>query len=94
MATFVQLIVAGLTVGSGYALTALGFHIILRATRIINFAQGEFVIVGGLFALTFVSMLHQSIWVALAGATVLGFVLGLAYDAFVLRPAARRAKRR
>ena len=43
-----QLLVAGLTVGSGYALVALGIHIILRATRIVNFAQGEFTIIGGL----------------------------------------------
>jgi len=65
-----QLLVAGLTVGSGYALVALGIHIILRATRIINFAQGEFVIVGGLFALTFVQMFHLNPWLALLGATM------------------------
>jgi len=87
-----QLLVAGLTVGSGYALVALGIHIILRATRIVNFAQGEFVIVGGLFALTFVTVLHASSWVALAGATAAGFVLGLAFERFILRPAARNGE--
>jgi len=56
----IQLLVAGLTVGSGYALIALGIHIILRAMRIVNFAQGEFSVVGGLFALTFVQVLHAS----------------------------------
>jgi branched-chain amino acid transport system permease protein len=74
-----QLLVAGLTVGSGYA---------LRATRIINFAQGEFTIVGGLLALTFVQIFHANTWVALAGATVAGFVLGVAFERLVLRPAA------
>jgi branched-chain amino acid transport system permease protein len=87
-----QLLVAGLTVGSGYALVALGIHIILRATRIVNFAQGEFVIVGGLFALTFVQAFHASSWVALAGATGAGFVLGLAFERFILRPAARHGE--
>ena len=84
-----QLLVAGLTVGCGYALVALGIHIILRATRIVNFAQGEFTIVGGLLALTFVQLLHANTWFALAGATVAGFLLGLVFERFVLRPAAR-----
>jgi branched-chain amino acid transport system permease protein len=84
-----QLLVAGLTVGCGYALVALGIHIILRATRIVNFAQGEFTIVGGLLALTFVQLFHANTWFALAGATVAGFALGLVFERFVLRPAAR-----
>jgi branched-chain amino acid transport system permease protein len=84
-----QLVVAGLTVGSGYALVALGIHIILRATRAINFAQGEFVILGGLLAYGAVTWLHASIWIALLLATLLGFALGLSYERFVLRPAAR-----
>ena len=84
-----QLLVAGLTVGSGYALVALGIHIILRATRIVNFAQGEFTIVGGLLALTCVEVFHVNTWFALLGATMAGFVLGLAFERVVLRPAAR-----
>lgn len=84
-----QLLVAGLTVGSGYALVALGIHITLRATRIVNFAQGEFTIVGGLLALSFVQLFHANSWVALAGATLAGFLLGLVFERLVLRPAAR-----
>jgi branched-chain amino acid transport system permease protein len=85
----IQLLVAGLTVGSTYALVALGIHIILRATRAINFAQGDFVVLGGLFALSFVELLHVNIWVALIGSTALGFVLGGLYERFILRAAAR-----
>jgi len=84
-----QLIVAGLTVGSTYALVALGIHIVLRATRVINFAQGEFVILGGLLAFTVVNQLHQNVWVGLLAATVGGFLIGLIYERIVLRPAAR-----
>ena len=84
-----QLLVAGLTVGSTYALVALGIHIILRATRAVNFAQGDFVVLGGLFALSFVQVLHVNIWLALIGSTVLGFAAGALYERFVLRPAAR-----
>jgi branched-chain amino acid transport system permease protein len=84
-----QLLVAGLTVGSGYALVALGIHIILRATRVVNFAQGEFTILGGLIALSLVELLHAGSWIALAGATLAGFALGLIFERLVLRPAAR-----
>jgi branched-chain amino acid transport system permease protein len=84
-----QLLIAGLTVGSEFALIALGIHIILRATRVVNFAQGEFSIVGGLIALTCVEALHVNAWFALAGATLAGFVLGLVFEIAVLRPARR-----
>jgi branched-chain amino acid transport system permease protein len=82
-----QLVVAGLTVGSGYALVALGIHIILRSTRIINFAQGEFVILGGLLAFSAVTYLHANVWIGLLVATAGGFLIGLAYERFVLRVA-------
>lgn len=84
-----QLVVAGLTVGSTYALVALGYHVILRATRAINFSQGEFVVLGGLVAYTIVHVLHASPWIGLIGATVAGFALGWIYERVVLRPAAR-----
>lgn len=84
-----QLLIAGLTVGSEFALIALGIHIILRATRVVNFAQGEFSIVGGLIALSCAELLHANAWLALAGATLAGFVLGLVFEIVVLRPATR-----
>lgn len=84
-----QLLIAGLTVGSEYGLIALGIHIILRATRAVSFAQGEFAILGGLIAFSFADALHLSVWLALIGATLAGFVLGLAFERLVLRPAGR-----
>lgn len=84
-----QLLVAGLTVGSEYALIALGIHIVLRATRVVNFAQGEFAIVGGLIAYSIVEGLNVPVWIGLAGAVLAGFVLGLAFERLVLRPAGR-----
>jgi branched-chain amino acid transport system permease protein len=60
----------------------------LRATRVINFAQGEFTVLGGLIALSIVQTFHAPTAVALIGATLAGFVIGLAFERFVLRPAA------
>jgi branched-chain amino acid transport system permease protein len=48
MADLLQFIVAGLTVGAVYALVALGFTLIYNASDVVNFAQGEFVMLGGM----------------------------------------------
>lgn len=48
MTDFLQFIVAGLSQGAIYALVGIAFSLIYRATSIINFAQGEFVMIGGL----------------------------------------------
>jgi branched-chain amino acid transport system permease protein len=50
--TFFQYIIAGITYGTIYAIVAIGFNIIYNATGIINFAQGEFVMLGGMTAVT------------------------------------------
>jgi branched-chain amino acid transport system permease protein len=59
-----QYTISGLTVGAIYALVAIGYNIIYNVTEIINFAQGEFVVLGGLFAVLFVGSLHLPIAVA------------------------------
>jgi branched-chain amino acid transport system permease protein len=48
-----QYIFAGITVGSIYAFVAIGYNIIYNTTGIINFAQGEFVMLGGMISFTF-----------------------------------------
>lgn len=54
-AALLQLIISGLGMGSIYALVALGFNIIFKTTDAINFAQGEWVMLGGVVA---ASLLH------------------------------------
>ena len=53
-----QFFLSGLTTGSTYALVAIGFSLIHNATGIVNFAQGEFVMLGGMFMITFHSFLR------------------------------------
>lgn len=52
---WLQFLAGGLTAGSIYALVALGFSLIYNASRVINFAQGEFVMIGGMSAATLVA---------------------------------------
>ncbi len=66
MTTFVQLVVNGLGKGAVYALLALGFVIIFKSTRVINFAHGSLVLVGGYLTALSVDTL------GFAGAAVVG----------------------
>ena len=49
-AEFLQFVFAGLTVGATYALAALGFAMVYNASGVINFAQGEYIMLGGMGA--------------------------------------------
>ena len=48
-----QYTITGITIGSVYAMVAIGFNIIYNVTEAINFAQGEFVMLGGLVMVFF-----------------------------------------
>jgi len=83
---FLELLVAGLLIGMMYALVALGFVLIYKASQAINFAQGEFVMFGGF--LVAVSMQYYGL--SLLASMALGFgamiALGLLLERVVLRP--------
>jgi branched-chain amino acid transport system permease protein len=86
MDTFIQLTVAGLSNGAILALAALGFVLIYKASGVINFAQGQFLLVGAfvVWALTVDAGLH---WVlAVAGAIAVAVVLGIVVERLILRP--------
>lgn len=86
MDTFIQLTVTGLTNGAILALVALGFVLIYKASDVINFAQGDFLLVGAYLTYgTIVQLgLHWSLGVLLALAAAV--VLGVLVERFVLRP--------
>jgi branched-chain amino acid transport system permease protein len=63
---FLQYLVAGITYGSIYAIVAIGFNIIYNTTGIINFAQGEFVMLGGMLAISLHSFLPLPLAIGLA----------------------------
>ncbi|MCY2953673.1 MAG: branched-chain amino acid ABC transporter permease [Planctomycetota bacterium] len=91
-AQIIQYCLSGITVGSIYAIVAIGFNIIYNTTGIINFAQGEFLIVGAMMAvsLTKVVPLPVAIGLAVVITTVLGGLVEVVFirrvrDASVLR---------
>jgi len=81
-----QYILTGITVGSVYALVALGFTVIFSATGIINLAQGEFVILGGLLFYTLFVTAHLPLVVALIAAVAIVALIGLLVERLAIRP--------
>jgi len=86
LAELLQYVFSGLTNGAIYGLIGLGFSIIFNATAIINFAQGEFVMLGALMVIALHS-LGFSLPVAFAAAVVAVTVMGLVFERLAIRPA-------
>ena len=86
MAEFLQFFFSGLTVGAVYALVALGFTLIYNASDVINFAQGEFVMLGGMTTV-FLSLAGLPLPVAALLAVIITVAVGLALHRFAIEPA-------
>jgi branched-chain amino acid transport system permease protein len=82
-----QFLLSGLTTGSTYALIAVGFSLIHNATGIVNFAQGEFVMLGGMFMVTFYGFLGVPMLPAFLLTVGAVAVVGLLLERFPLRQA-------
>jgi branched-chain amino acid transport system permease protein len=78
-----QYLVAGLTYGSIYAVVAIGFNIVYSATGIINFAQGEFVMLGGMLAVSLARFVPLPL--AIAGAVAATAAVGALVEISLLR---------
>jgi len=86
---FLQYLISGLTIGSIYALVGLGFTIIYAVTRIINFAQGEFVMLGGMLSFYLIS----AAGIPLGPALILSVLIAAAIGAIMYLLAIRTARK-
>lgn len=87
MATdLLQFLFSGLTVGAMYALAALGYALIYNASHLINFAQGEFIMVGAITAAVLVEQ-GLPLPVAVVGAVLLTLLVGALTERLAIRPA-------
>jgi len=83
----VQYVVSGVTIGSVYAIVALGFTIIFNVTGIINFAQGEFVMLGGMLSWWLIAYLRLPTPLAFVLAILLTAAVGALLERVAIRPA-------
>lgn len=82
---FLQYIFSGITSGSVYALTAIGFTLVFSATHIINFAQGQMVMLGGMLG---VSLYNAGLpmWACFLGAVVMVALISVGMEEAAIRP--------
>ena len=83
---FRQTVIVGLVIGSLYALIALGFVLIYKASEVVNFAQGEFVMVGGYVAAVLLTGYDIPLALALPLILLIGAALGVLVERLMLRP--------
>ncbi len=81
-----QLLLAGVAQGCVYALVALGFVLIYKATETVNFAQGDLMMLGGFFALTASVIMGWPYWATILFAVVVMAAVGMLIERIVLRP--------
>ncbi|MCW5747352.1 MAG: branched-chain amino acid ABC transporter permease [Alphaproteobacteria bacterium] len=86
MTFFLALVVDGLLAGILYALTAVAFVIVYKAARMINFALGEWVVLGALLVATALHVLQLGLLAAVGAACVAMIGFALVFDRLVLRP--------
>ena len=79
----IQYLFAGITYGSIYAIVAIGFNIIYNTTGIINFAQGEFVMLGGMIACSFLA--YMPLPLAILAAVGITMVVGALIEVVFIR---------
>ncbi|MBI5122153.1 MAG: branched-chain amino acid ABC transporter permease [Rhodospirillales bacterium] len=86
LSAFLQFLISGVTVGAIYALCGLGFSIIYNASHVINFAQGEFIMIG---AMTAVSLVEAGVPMPLAIllAILVTMAVGVLLEKLAVEPA-------
>jgi len=83
---FIQLFASGIAVGCLYALIALGFVLIIKATDILNFAHGEIIMISSLLCYFLMAKYHFSFLTASLITILIAALLGVLTERVVLRP--------
>jgi len=83
---FVQMLLAGTAQGCVYALVALGFVLIYKATETVNFAQGDLMMLGAFFALSGGTLIGLPYWAVILFAALVMAIVGMLIERVVIRP--------
>ena len=93
MSTFIQTLFVGLRLGSIYALVALGYTMVYGIIRLINFAHGDFIMVGGytmIFTIPIVQALGLPAWAAMLAAIAVCALVGMGTELIAYRPVRKK----
>lgn len=82
----IQLLVNGLVVGTLYGVVAMSFVLIYKATQVVNFAQGELLLIGAWVCWVMLNKFQIPFWLGMPITLVFMFVFGIAIQIVILRP--------
>src|SRR6201986_1783622 len=85
-AFLIQLLVNGLVVGTLYGVVAMSFVLIYKATQVVNFAQGELLLIGAWVCWALLTKYEVPFWLGMPLTLVFMFVFGIAIQVVILRP--------
>lgn len=93
MITFIQFLITGLRLGSVYALIALGYTMVYGIIKLINFAHGDFIMVGGYtlyFAIPVMMKMGLPGWTAVILAVIVCACVGMLVELLAYRPVRKK----
>src|ERR1700753_357446 len=82
----IQLLVNGLVVGTLYGVVAMSFVLIYKATQVVNFAQGELLLIGAWVCWALLTKYQVPFWIGMPLTLLFMFIFGIAIQIIVLRP--------
>src|SRR5438477_12561651 len=82
----IQLLVNGLVVGTLYGVVAMSFVLIYKATQVVNFAQGELLLIGAWVCWALLAKYEVPFWIGMPLTLIFMFVFGIAIQIVILRP--------
>ena len=85
-AQFLQVLIIGLSQGCVYGLIALGFVLIYKATEVVNFAQGDLMMIGMFVAFTFLNVIGMPYWLGLICTCASMALIGMLLERSLIRP--------
>ena len=85
MTNVIQSIISGLGAGSIYVAVALGFSIVYKSARVVNFAHGQYLVVGGILASILIQDLNWAVPLVVLVVLVVGIALGVSTEIVVFR---------
>lgn len=92
MSEFIQIAITGVALGSIYALIALGFGLIYTSVNVVNFAQGDFAMIGAYLMVSLELGARLPWWLALVLAVLLAGVCGALFQLLIYQPMRNRPR--
>ena len=86
-----QFLISGVSLGCVYGIIGLSYVLIFNSTGIINLAQGEYAMLGGLLAITFYHALHFPLIAAIVASVLILVIVGLLQERLAMRPIPKKA---